>query len=710
MTITNNPPAIEPRSSTLTFPTFIETLRSNPACAPWIGPYGGVPPFDRIVAEHLEPALRAGMEEQLTEMSRITNNTEPPTFENTIAALERSGKALERAESIFSILSSSVSNDHLRALEEQVVPLLSAHGDRIIQDERLFARIEAVYRDRNTAGLSPEQIRLVSLTYKSFERSGATLSATDKAELSSINHKLATLYTRFSQNVLKAESEALFIGTEAELDGVPDTLKEAMARAATDLGKPESWAIVNTRSIIEPLLKHAHNRPLRQRAFELFSARADGGLHDNNPLISEIAQLRAQHAKLLGYRTHAHLQLEETMAKTPQQALQLLKDVWNIALQRAREELNEVRELAAREGFYEPIEPWDFRYYQEKVRAERYNLNEAEITPYLQVDKLRDGMFYAASRLLQLSFQRVQSGSVPTYHPDVEVWEVVGKLGEHVGLLYFDPYWHDGKQSGAWMREYRSQQRLDSTVTPLVSNDSNFMKGTAGQPALLTWTDATTLFHEFGHALHGLCSNVTYPSLSGAQVSGDFVELPSQLFERWLETTDILTGFALHYKTSEPMPLELVERIRQAQNFNSGFTTVEYLICAIADMELHLAGDVPIDPKTFEREILERLEVPREIVMRHRMPHFLHVFGGAEYSAGYYSYFWADTLAADAWEAFLEAGSPWDQTTASLLHTHILSAGNVREPQDSYRGFRGRDAGIMALMRQRGFLKHAGEG
>lgn len=682
----------------------VEILRSNPASARWTGPHGGVPPFDRVSVEHLAPALRAGMEAQLAEVALITSNPEPPTFENTVAAYERSGKALERAQRIFATLCSSMSNDALRALEEEIVPHLSAHGDRLIQNEALFARIEAVYQEREASGLSPEQTRLVSLAYKHFERSGAKLGATEKAELSHINQKLASLYTRFSQNVLKAESQAIFLEAEADLAGIPDTLKEAMARAATDLGKPGSWALVNTRSIVEPLLTHSPNRELRKRAFESFVSRADGGEHDNNPLIPEIAQLRAQRAKLLGYPTHAHLQLEETMAKTPERALKLLRDVWGPAVGRVRQELGEIRELAEREGHRDPIEPWDFRYYQEKVRAERYSLNEAEITPYLQVERLRDGMFHTASQLFQLSFQRAPAGSVPTHHPDVEVWEVLGSTGNHVGLFYFDPYWHEGKQSGAWMSGYRSQQRLDGAVTPLVSNNSNFMKGAAGQPTLLTWADASTLFHEFGHALHGLCSNVTYPTLSGTSVSADFVELPSQLLEHWLETPEVLGTFALHHKTSEPMPLELVEKVRRAQNFNSGFTTTEYLACAIVDMELHLAGNVLIDPAAFERETLEKLGLPREVVMRHRMPHFLHIFGGDGYSAGYYSYLWADTLAADAWEAFLEAGSPWDQGVANKLLSHILSAGNVQEPLDAYRAFRGRDAGIDALMRQRGFV------
>ncbi len=476
-----------------------------------------------------------------------------------------------------------------------------------------------------------------------------------------------------------------------------------MARAASDLGKAGSWAIVNTRSIVEPILTYSPNRELRKRAFNLFASRADGGEHDNNQIIPEIVQLRAQRAKLLGFATHAHVQLEETMARTPERALSLMREVWKSALGRLRQELQEVRQVASRDGLTAPIEPWDVRYYQEQVRAEQYSVNEAEITPYLQVEKLRDGMFFTASKLFKLSFHRATSGSVPTYHPDVEVWEVRDESGAHVGLLYFDPFHHEGKRSGAWMKSCRDQQRLDGPVTPIVSNDCNFMKGSPGQPSLLTWVDATTLFHEFGHALHGLCSNVTYPTLSGTSVSQDFVELPSQLLEHWLETPEVLERFALHHETGAPMPPELVEKVRKAQNFNSGFTTVEYLSCALLDMELHLAGEAQIEPSSFEREALARIGMPREVIMRHRLPHFLHIFGDDGYSAGYYSYLWADTLAADAWEAFLEAGSPWDQGVAKKLHAHILSAGNVQEPLDAYRAFRGRDAGVGALMRQRGF-------
>lgn len=697
---TTNPSLKQP---SLPADELVKTLRDNPACAPWRGPHGGVPPFDRITVKDLGPALRAAMQAQLAEIALIGNDPEPATFENTIAAYQRSGQQLDRASAIFSVLSSSMSSAELRAVEEEIEPALAQHSDRIIQDEKLFARIEAVRASLDSSAPTPEQRRLVTLLHSRFVRSGARLSPPQKEELSRINQKLAALYTRFSQNVLKAESAARFVDDQKELEGLPASLVDSMARAASDLGKAGSWAIVNTRSIVEPILTYSPNRELRKRAFNLFASRADGGEHDNNQIIPEIVQLRAQRAKLLGFATHAHVQLEETMARTPERALSLMREVWKAALDRLQQELQEVRQVAVRDGLTTPIEPWDVRYYQEQVRAEQYSVNEAEITPYLQVEKLRDGMFFTASKLFKLSFHRAPSGSVPTYHPDVEVWEVRNESDAHVGLLYFDPFHHEGKRSGAWMKSYRDQQRLDGPVTPIVSNDCNFMKGSPGQPSLLTWVDATTLFHEFGHALHGLCSNVTYPTLSGTSVSQDFVELPSQLLEHWLETPEVLAQFALHHETGAPMPPELVEKVRKAQNFNSGFTTVEYLSCALLDMELHLAGEAQIEPSSFEREALARIGMPREVIMRHRLPHFLHIFGDDGYSAGYYSYLWADTLAADAWEAFLEAGSPWDQGVAKKLHAYILSAGNVQEPLDAYRAFRGRDAGVGALMRQRGF-------
>jgi peptidyl-dipeptidase Dcp len=676
---------------------------TNPLTVPWTGPFNGVPPFDQAKVEFLEPALRAGMHEQLAAVERIASDPNPPTFDNTIAALERSSRMLDRAGAIFSVLTGSLSNDAVRAVEEEMEPKLSDHGDQIIQNEKLFARIAAVYEAREKENLTPEQSRLVWQTYRDFVTSGAKLDPASKTELSTINRKLATLSTRFSQNLLKAETEAIFLKDPTDLKGLPEALQDAAARAAIELGQPGSWAIQNTRSSVEPFLTYASNRAAREQVWKMFINRGDGGETDTNPLIPEILSLRTRRALLLGYPTHAHLQLEDTMAKTPERAQELLEAVWNPAVARVRTEIAELQAVADRDDPGVRIAPWDYRYYQEKVRAEKYDLNESEVTPYLQLDRLREGMFHVARELFGLEFREVAPEAVPVYHPDVRVWEIVQGSGAHVGLLYFDPFKRDGKTSGAWMSDFRSQERMDGEIAPIVSNTCNFVKGAPGEPTIISWEDAETLFHEFGHALHGICSNAVYPSLCGTNVPGDFVELPSQLLEHWLATPEILAMFARHYQTDEAMPSELVEKIKRAKGFNEGFRTLEYLASAIADLKLHLAGETPIDPKSFERETLSALGMPDEVVMRHRLPHFAHIFSGESYSATYYCYLWADTLAADAWEAFMEAGGAWDKTVAARLHQYILSSGNTNDPADSYRKFRGRDAGVDALMRKRGF-------
>jgi peptidyl-dipeptidase Dcp len=642
------------------------------------------------------------MDQHLLEIAMIAGDDSPPTFENTIAAVERTGAALNRAKRVYDTLCSSASSDELHALQEEIDSAIAAHYDRVMQNERVFSRVAELFHGQDDRDLSPEQKRLVDLLYKRFKGAGAALSSEQKSELSGINQHLAALCTQFSQNVLRAESQAIVITEESQLVGLPSQIKEAMASAAQDLGRSGAWALVNTRSIIEPVLTHSPNRELRKQAFDLFVSRGDGGEHDNNSIITEILQLRARRAHLLGYQSHAHEQLEDTMAQTPERALKLLLDVWGPAVARLRKEIDEASTIAQREGAIDSLEPWDLRYYQEKVRAEKYDLNESDITPYLQLDKLRDGMFHTASKLFGLSFALVAVGVVPTIHPSVEVWEAKNAQGNHIGLLYFDPYWRDGKRSGAWMSDYRLQQRLDGEVSAIVSNNCNFMQGQPGKATLLSWPDAETLFHEFGHALHGLLSQVTYPSLAGAQVSADFVELPSQLFERWLETPEVLSQFALHHKTGEPMPHLLVEKILRAKNFNAGFTTAEYLACAVLDMRIHLEGGGPINPSDFERDVLSTLGLPREVIMRHRLPHFQHLFADDAYSAGYYSYLWADTLAADAWERLLDADGPWDLSVVHRLLQEVLSTGNMRDPRDSYRAFRGRDADASALMRRRG--------
>ncbi|MFM8284079.1 MAG: M3 family metallopeptidase [Planctomycetaceae bacterium] len=681
---------------------------ANALTAPWSGPYGGVPPFDRVRTADFEPALDAAMAEQLEAIDRITAVAAPPTFENTIAALERAARPMERVQAVYGVHTGCLSDDALRAVERTMAPKLAAFADRIAQDERLFARIAAVYESRERSGLTPEQQRLAWLTYTDFIRAGARLDAAAKRELSAINQKLAERSTRFAQNLLADETDqAVVLDAEADTDGLPADVKAAAAAAATARGAPGRWAIQNTRSSVEPFLTYATRRDLREKVWRMFVDRGDGGgPTDNNALIAEILALRARRARLLGYPTHAHWRVEHAMAKTPERALELMEAVWRPAVTRAREEVADMQAAADRDGAGITIEPWDYRYYAERVRAAKYDLDESEIVPYLQLEKLREGMFFMARELFGFGFKPLEPGAVPVYHPDVRVWEVVDPVGGHVGLWYFDPYARTGKRSGAWMSAYRAQEAFDGPVTTIVSNNCNFVKGQPGEPVLVSWDDATTLFHEFGHALHGLCSAVNYPSLAGTAVARDYVEFPSQVLEHWLSTPEILDRYALHHRTGAPIPRALVERIERAKTFNEGFRTVEFLASALIDMKLHLAGDTPIDPDRFERETLAALGMPREIVMRHRTPQFAHVFGGDGYSAAYYSYLWADTLTADAWEAFTEAGGPWDKAVAKRLRDHVFSVGNTVDPADGYRAFRGRDAGIGALMRKRGFAKN----
>jgi peptidyl-dipeptidase Dcp len=678
----------------------------NPLLSPWTGPYGGVPPFDKVKVAQFEPALEAAMAEQLAEIDKIANEPAPPTFENTIAALERAGRTLDRVSNIFGIYSSTLSTPDFQKVEEEMAPKLAAFTDQIVQNEKLFRRIAAVYDARGASGLTPEQKRLAWLDYTNFVRAGAKLDPGAKKRLSEINQRLASLYTKFSQNLLAEESDyVLFLDKESDLAGLPDSVRAAASAAAEQRGQKGKWAVLNTRSSVEPFLSYSDRRDLREKVWRTFVSRGDhGDAHDNNAIITEILKLRAERARLLGYRTHAHWRLENSMAGTPERAMELLEAVWKPAVARVREEVADMQAVADEGSGRDErikIEPWDYRYYAEKVRKAKYDLDQGEVKPYLQLEKLREGMFWVAGQLFGFQFTPVTDA--PVYHPDVRVFRVADPAGKLVGLWYFDPYARPGKQSGAWMNAYRSQERFEREITTIVSNNTNFVKGRPDEPILVSWDDATALFHEFGHALHGLSSNVSYPSLSGTAVARDYVEFPSQLLERWLSTPEVLNRFALHYKTGQPIPAELVRKIERASTFNQGFATVEYLASALVDMKLHLAGDRTIDPRVFERETLEALGMPSEIVMRHRTPQFGHVFSGDGYSAGYYSYLWSDTLSADAYEAFTEAAGPYDKAVARRLREHVFSAGNTVDPAEAYRAFRGHDPGIRALMRKRGF-------
>jgi peptidyl-dipeptidase Dcp len=678
---------------------------TNPLTVEWKGPFSGVPAFDRVRTGDFTPALEAGMAERLKEVDAIAKNGSAPTFENTIAALERSGAMMDRVTTVYNIWSANMNSPEFAKVEREMAPKLAAFSDKITQNEALFKRIETLYNSPDKAKLTPEQQRLSWVYYTNFVRAGTKLDAKQKERLSQINQQLAGLFTTFNQNLLKDENDQFItIDSESDLAGMSQAYKDPAALDAAAKGLKGKWIVRNTRSSVDPFLTYAENRSLREKVWRMFIMRGDnGGETDNKSTIAEILQLRAERAKLLGYETHAHWRLENAMAKTPERAMELLEAVWKPAVNRVKEEVADMQALADKEGAKITIEPWDYRYYMEKVRKERYDLDANEVKEYLQLDKIRDAMFFVADVVFDMTFTPVKE-PVPVFHPDVSVWEVKNKRnGEHIGLWYFDPFARDGKRSGAWMNAYRRQSRFDGNVTTIVSNNSNFVKGRPGEPVLISWDDAKTMFHEFGHALHGLASNVNYPSLSGTAVPRDYVEFPSQLLEHWLSTPEVLQRYALHHKTGKPIPQELVDKIELASTFNQGFATVEYLASAFIDMKLHLAGAQKIDVAKFEKETLDRLVMPREIVMRHRTPQFAHAFGSDGYSAGYYSYLWSDVITADAYGAFTEENGPYDRQVGQRLIRHIFSVGNTVDPAEAYRSFRGRDPKVQALMRKRGF-------
>jgi peptidyl-dipeptidase Dcp len=677
---------------------------AEPLLAPWGGAYGGVPPFDKIKTADFKAALAKGMDMQRAEIAAIVAKKDAATFDNTIAALEDAGRPFGRAAVMFGVYTSTMNDKAMQAVETEMAPVLAAFGDEITQNEQLFARIKAVYDARATLKLAPDQLRLLENTYKGFARRGAALGAKDKERLKAINQRLASLYTKFSQNELADEEDySLELANEADLAGLPPEVRAAAKATADAKGKAGKWMISNTRSSAEPFLTYSTRRDLREKCWKMWVNRGDNaGKHDNKPIMTEILALRGERAKLLGFASHAHWITDDNMAKTPDAAMALMMKVWTAAAARAREEVADMQKLVDAEKGGFKIAPWDYRYYAEKVRKAKYDLDENEVKPYLQLDKMREAMFWAAGQLYGLAFAPIKG--VPVYQPDVKVWQVT-RGGKRVGLWYFDPYARDGKRSGAWMNEYRTQEAFKGGVTPIVSNNSNFVKGKAGEPVLISWSDAETMFHEFGHALHGLNSNVRYPSLAGTNTKRDFVEFPSQLNEHWLTTPEVLNKFAVHYQTGKPIPKELLAKIEKAQHFNEGFKTVEYLASAIYDMKIHtLPPGKPIDPAAFEKATMKEIGCPPEIVMRHRPTQFGHIFADDGYSAGYYSYLWADALTADAAEAFAEVGSFYDKKMAKKLYDNIMSVGNSIPPEQAFRQFRGRDVDTNALMRDRGFM------
>lgn len=679
-----------------------QNMNDNILLQPWSGPFGGVPPFDRVKIAGFKPALEAAMAERLRAIDAITANPAAPTFENTIVPFERSDARLNRVQAVYRVWSGNMSSAEFRPVEAEMAPKLAAHRDQIFQNSALFARIEAIYQSPGKAKLTPEQRRLVWDHYTDFVRAGAKLSPGQKQKIADINKRLASLYTKFSNNLLRDEEHYVLYLKKDQLGGLPAEFAAAAAQAAGERGRKGEYAILNTRSSMDPFLTYSTERGLREKVWRTYYSRGDNNDEfDNKALITEILKLRAGRTKLQGYATFAHRALEKQVAKTPDAAMNLMMKLWPAAIARVKEEVAGMQALADKEGAKIKIEPWDYRFYAEKVRKARYDLDSNEVKQYLQLDKLREGMFWAATRLFGYEF--AAAPGVPVYHPDVRVWSV-SRGGKHVGLFYFDPYARAGKRSGTWMSAYRSQQNLDGAVTPIVSNNSNFVKGAPGKPALISWDDATTLFHEFGHAMHGLSSSVTYPSQAGTSVARDYVELPSQIYERWLATPQLLNEFARHHETGQSMPKELLAKIERAEKFNQGFLTTEFLASALVDMKLHTMSDPGnLDAARFEKETLAALQMPAELPMRHRMPQFAHIFSSEGYAAGYYSYLWADAITADAWEAFLEAKGPYDPEVAKRFFDFVLSKGNTIDPAEAYRKFRGRDVDTNALMRDRGF-------
>lgn len=677
---------------------------TNPLLAEWAGPYGGVPAFDKMKVEDLKPALEYGMAQNLAEIDRIASNPEAPTFTNTIEEMERSGKALGQVFTYWGIWSGNMSTPEFRAVQAEMAPQLAAFNSKIIQNDKLFQRVKTVFDMRNDSNLTAEQKRLVELTYDEFATNGATLAGEAKARYAEINERLAELHTKFANNVLADEEGYDIFLRGDQLKGLPESFVKAAAALAEEKGQKGNYAITNTRSSMDPFLTYSEDRTLREKVWRNYYSRGDnGGEHDNNAIIAEILQLRDERAGLLGFDNYAEWRLQNRMAKTPANAIELMEAVWPAAVARVHEEVADMQAVADAEKAGIKIEPWDYRFYAEKVRKAKYDLDSDEVKQYLQLDKLREGMFYVAGELFNFSFTPVKTGSVPVYHEDVKVWEVKDKTsGEHIGLWYLDPFARAGKRSGAWASMYRDHTTFDGKETVLASNNSNFIKGAPGESVLVSWDDATTFFHEFGHALHFLASNVAYPTLnSGVR---DYTEFQSQLLERWLSTDPVIDNYLVHYKTGEPIPAELVAKIKKAANFNQGFSTTEYLASALVDMKLHTTDPKGIDPDKFERETLDALGMPSELVMRHRTPHFGHIFSGEGYSAGYYGYMWADVLTSDASEAFAEAKDGfYDKEVASKLVKYLFAPRNAIDPAEAYRLFRGRDAGIEPLMRDRGF-------
>jgi len=668
------------------------------------GPYGGVPAFDKMKVDQVEPAVIEGIEQGLNDIEVIANNTDAPTFKNTIEAMERAGHSLDNVFTYYGIFSSNISSPEFRDVQSALAPKLSDYTSKINQNTKLFKRIKTVYEASLKNPLPADQQRVVELIYKRFEMNGAELDDAKKKRYAEINKELSTLYNKFGDNVLHDEENYITYLTKDQLDGLSDGFIKSAAKIAIDNGKDGMYAITNTRSSMDPFLTYSTERELRKQVWTNYYSRGDNGdAYDNKALIAEILKLRRERVQLLGYSNYAEWRLQDRMAKTPENAMRLMEAVWPAAIARVKEEVADMQAVADAAGKNIEIAPWDYRFYAEKVRQKKYDLDSDEVKQYLQLDKLTQALFYTAGRLFNYKFTPVEEGKVPVFHEDVKVWEVTDlDSGKHIGLWYLDPFARPGKRSGAWATTYRSHTTFDGPKTVLASNNSNFVKAAPGEAVLISWDDAETFFHEFGHALHFFSSNVKYPTLNGGV--RDYTEFQSQLLERWLSTDEVINQFLVHYKTGQPIPAALVSKIKKAATFNQGFATTEYLASALMDMKLHLADPTNIDIAKFEAETLETLNMPEELPMRHRTPHFGHVFSGEGYATAYYGYMWADVLTSDASEAFKDAPDGfYDKALADKLVKYLFAPRNSMDPAEAYNLFRGRGAKIEALMRDRGF-------
>jgi len=677
----------------------------NPLLSDWTGALE-LPPFAAIKPGHFRPAFDRALAAHRAEIDAIAANPAPADFENTIAALERGGRALERIASVFFVLAGADTSDQIEAIERDVSPLLARHNNALYLNRALYARIADLYSRREALSLDAEQARVLERYHTRFVRSGAAIEKPAQDRLAAINERLASLGTQFGQNVLSDEKSFVMVLEEGDLAGLPDFAVAAARAAADERGHPGKYVITLARSSVETFLQFSSRRDLREKAFQAWIARGEnGGETDNRTLIAEMVALRAERAKLLGFANFADYRLDDQMAKTPQAARNLLDEVWGKALTKANIERDSLQAMIAEEGGNFALAPHDWRYYAERLRKARYDLDEAEIKPYFQLEKIIEAAFETANRLFGLSFRRVNAA---LYHPDARAWNVSDAKGNHVALFIGDYFARPSKHSGAWMTSLRDQEKLTGNIRPIVLNICNFSKPAAGEPALLSFDDARTLFHEFGHALHGMLSDVTYPLLAGTAVPSDFVELPSQLYEHWLEVPEVLRKYALHARTGQAMPKALLDRLLATRTFNQGFATIEYTACALVDLDLHSLPDAEaLDVTAFERKDLERIAMPAEIVMRHRLPHFQHLFSGGGYAAGYYSYMWSEVLDADAFAAFEETGNAFDPATAKRLRDYVYSAGNRRDPADAYKAFRGRLPTVDALLKKRGLVEAA---